>query len=65
VATLAGSTSEAPSGIVETWVGAATGTRLKVAAAVLRTMTTSSGGGSGADVSAQDQAPAINEARAK
>ena len=33
--------------MVETWVGAATGIRLRVAAVVLSTTTTSSGGGSG------------------
>src|SRR5215210_1678280 len=52
VATLTGSTSEAPRGTVETWLGDVTGIRLSVAAVVFRTTTISSGGGKGAEVSA-------------
>src|SRR4051795_10680828 len=53
VATLTGITSDAPTGTVEIWVGAATGTRFRVAPVVLSTTTISSGGAGGGAVSAQ------------
>src|SRR6185312_16786627 len=53
VATLTGITSDAPTGTVEIWVGAVTGTRLRVAPVVLSTTTISSGGAGGGAVSAQ------------
>ena len=59
VVTLTGSTSDAPSGMVETWIGATTGSRLRVAPVLLRTTTTSSGAGGGAAVSAQPHQTAI------
>src|SRR5690242_18543151 len=55
VVTLTGPTSLAPSGMVDTCIGAATGSRLSVAAVLLRTTMTSSGAGGGAAVSAQPQ----------
>src|SRR4051812_33330964 len=64
VVMLAGCTSDAPRGTVETCVGEAMGIRLRVAAVVLSTTTTSSGGGKGAEVSAQDVNPARARVRA-
>jgi hypothetical protein len=55
VVTLTGCTSDAPNGTVDTWVGAATGSRLNVAPVLLSTTTISSGAGGGAAVSAQER----------